>query len=531
MAKKERVLRKKKKNYHVRFIFAALAFLVGTLIIILPLTLMAMSEWFTASFYVSLAILIVLDVCCGIFIANSDVQVDFKVSWLTVLLCLPYAGAFLYLMYAQKVTTKRLKKRRINKINLQLRQSVDDTTKTLNELKEENEDAYAISRSVYKSALSGVYKKTTAEYFKFGELGFPKMIEELKKAKKFIFIEYFIIESGEFFDSIYEVLKDKAAQGVDVRFIYDDFGSVAKIDKYFYKKVREDGIQCLVFNRVRPFVDIRQNSRDHRKILIIDGCIGFTGGCNLADEYINKIERFGTWKDNIIMLKGEAVNGLTNVFLSSWALNTKFVNNENPKDFHYEVNKELHPEIILRDEGYFQPFGEIPFDGENTCRDVYLSMIHRAKDYCYLSTPYLIPDSELITALQNAAKSGVDVRIITPGIPDKKMVYQATRSYYAKLLASGVRIYEYTPGFNHTKMMVIDDKIGLTGTCNFDFRSFYLHFENCVFISNSPVIKDMKEDLDEMIANGQAQSATEYLNKSIWRRILWAFLRIIVPLL
>ena len=271
--------------------------------------------------------------------------------------------------------------------------------------------------------------------------------------------------------------------------------------------------------------------RDHRKILVIDGCVGFTGGCNLADEYINKVERFGVWKDNIIMFKGEAVNGLTNTFLSSWALNNKFENNgEDPKSFHYEKNRYLHENYPVIS-GFYQPFGEVPFDGENTSRDVYLAMINRSKKYCYLSTPYLIPDSELVTALLNAAKSGVDVRIVTPGIPDKKMVYCVSRSYYGKLLAGGVKIYEYTPGFNHTKMMVCDDEMALTGTCNFDFRSFYLHFENCVFIVDSPVIFNMRQDMEEMIKKGKRQEATVYLNKPFRTKVLWAFLRIIVPLL
>lgn len=530
MGKKTYLIKKKKKNYHVRFIIAALVFLLGTLALVVPLTLFLLDPDYVASVYVSLIILVCIDFVCSIFILNSGSQVDFKVSWLTVMLCLPYVGAFLYILYAQKITTKRLKKNRLNKISKQLIASVDNCDDVLLKEEQEFEDASLISKYIYRSSVSAVYQNTVAEYFEFGELGFPKMLEELKKAKKFIFIEYFIIEDGEFFNSIYEILKEKAKEGVDVRFIYDDFGSVAKIDKNFYRKVRSDGIQCLVFNRVRPFVDIRQNSRDHRKILVIDGCVGFTGGCNLADEYINKVVRFGTWKDNIIMLKGSAVNGLTNVFLTSWALNKKFKKIENSKLFHFEVNRALHPEIELKDDGYFQPFGEVPFDSEDTSKGVYLAMINKAKKYVYLSTPYLIPDSELLTALENAAKSGIDVRIITPGIPDKKIVYQATKSYYAKLLICGVKIYEYKPGFNHTKMMVVDDNMGLTGTCNFDFRSFYLHFENCVFIANSSVIKNMKDDLDSMIANGAEQKENDYLNRPFIVKLFWALLRVIVPL-
>ena len=532
MGKKASKLKKKRRHSHLRFIVAALVFLLGTILIVGLILCLILVESFGRFFYIPLIILLLLDVICGLFIANSQSQVDFKVSWLTVLLCLPYAGALLYLLYAQKITTKGKKALRRNKINKKLKEGKLDSTSVLEEIKSKNEDAYLVANKIYKQSYASIYKNTHFEYYPLGENGFPVMIEELKKAKKFIFFEYFIIESGIFFDDIYEILKQKVKEGVDVRMIYDDFGSVAKINSYFFRDARKNGIKCFAFNRLRPLVDVSQNSRDHRKILVIDGAVGFSGGCNIADEYINKIVRFGIWKDNIFMLKGEAVNGLTTLFLSNWMLHNKksFVE-EDPKEFFYEKMKSIHPIGLIEHEGYFQPFGEVPFDGENGTRDAFLQIIQTSKKYLYISTPYLIPDSEIVTALESAAKSGVDVRIITPGIPDKKVVYSVTRSYYANLLLNGVKIYEYTPGFNHAKIMVSDDKIAITGTANLDFRSMYLHFENSVLICLSPKIAEIRDDVLEMSKIGKKINVNDYLHVPLRKKIMWAFLRIIAPLI
>ena len=530
MSKKAKVLRKKKKNFHVRFIISALAFLLGTIAIIVALLIFMLYESARVYFVIPVIVLFVLDFVCGIFIANSSVQVDFKVSWLTILLCLPFAGAILYLLFAQKITTKSKKKRRYNVINRLLITGQTDSRQQLSSLKSIDPDSYNIAKKLERWSFASLYQNTNVEYFNYGQYGFPKMIEELKKAKRFIFFEYFIIESGEFFDSIYEVLKEKAKEGVDVRMIYDDFGSVTKMDTYFFKEVRKNGIRCFPFNRIRPTVDIRQNSRDHRKILVIDGIVGFTGGCNIADEYINKVRRFGVWRDNIIMLKGEAVSGLSNIFLSNWMLYEGRKFDDEPKNYQFEKNKDLVNFNITND-GYVQPFGEVPFDGENGARDAFLTIIQKAQKYVYISTPYLIPDSEIMTALETAAKSGVDVRIVTPGIPDKKMVYSVTRSYYAPLLIAGVKIYEYLPGFNHAKIIVSDDKRAITGTANLDFRSFYLHFENCVFLADNSKINDIKIDLINMCDEGLSISSSDYLNINLFKKIKRAFLRIIAPLL
>ena len=530
MEDKLKKIQKKRKPSHFRFIVAALVFLIGTIVLVGLFFVLILIESIGRYFYIPILTIILIDIICGLFIANSQSQVDFKVSWLAILLCLPLIGAILYLLYAQKITTKGKRALRRNVINKKIKEGRTDSTEILNELKVKNNDAYVIANKIYKQSYFSLYKNTSFEYYPMGEQGFPVMIEELKKAKKFIFFEYFIIESGKFFDEIYSILIQKAKEGIDVRMIYDDFGSVAKINSYFYKDAEKNGIKCFPFNRLRPMVDIRQNSRDHKKILVIDGVVGFSGGCNIADEYINKVVRFGVWKDNIFMLKGEAVNGLTTMFLSTWFINKKHGSNENPKDYFFDKMKDVRNDVVPSFDGYFQPFQEVPFDGENVLRDAFLQIITSSRKYCYISTPYLIPDSEILTALETAAKSGVDVRIVTPGIPDKKIVYSITRSYYANLLLSGVKIYEYTPGFNHAKIIVSDDTVSITGTGNLDFRSFYLHFEDSVLICLSPKIKDIRNDLLGMMNDGKIVKVEEYLNIPLHKKIIWALLRILAPL-
>jgi len=524
---------KKKKVPHIRVYTFALIFLIQIIALIGLIYLLVTYQALINYIWLPFLILYILDFVVSIFILNSKVESDFKTSWLVVIIIFPYGGVFLYLLFAHKTTTRKMRKLRFNKINYSLISGKIDCHNTLKEISDINEDAYIISSYLSNNCFASVFKNTSVKYFSYGQYGFPKMLEEIKKAKKFIFVEYFIIEDGYMFNSIYKLLKQKVKEGVDVRLIYDDFGSVKKIENYFFKKARSAGIRCFAFNRIRPTVDIRQNSRDHRKIMVIDGVVGFTGGCNLADEYINKVIRFGDWKDNIIMLKGEAVTGLTNLFLSNWNLmyrKTKFENPDILSEYSYYNNKQLLSEVIESD-GYVQPFGEVPFDGEDGNKNTFISMIFKAKKSIFISTPYLILDSEIQSALCSAAKSGISVKIVTPGIPDKKIVYQMSRSYYPKLLLSGVKIYEYTPGFNHAKIIVVDDDMAVTGTVNFDYRSFYLHFENSVFLFNCSVIKDIKNDMIKMVDDSKEVDTNEYLTKPLYLRLFWGILRVFAPLI
>lgn len=518
----------KTKRPGFRFYIVLLMFCLETILVICILLLASLFPFAVNYFWIPFLVYIIVNSLNALFIINTNVNTAFRLSWITITIIFPFAGLIIYWLYADKITTKKMKKIRFSTINSELGKGLVIKNDVLNNIQIENQDAYAISNYILKNSFSAPYQNSSLEYFSMGDYVVESMLEELKKAKKFIFMEYFIIEYGSFFDSIYEILKEKAKEGLDVRLIYDDFGSIFKINANFYKKAIKDGIKCYSFNRCRPFMDIRQNNRDHRKMIIIDGVCAFTGGMNIADEYINKVERFGLRKDNCLMIKGEAVNGFTNLFLS----NRKLLERDkeiNHLLYTYESNKCLREENIISD-GFIQPFGDVPFDNEETARNVLLQLISRAKKSIYISTPYLVPDDDLISALINASKSGIEVKIITPGIPDKKVCYSLTRSYYGKLAFYGIKIYEYTPGFNHTKLYVIDDKFAVTGTVNFDFRSLYLHFENAVFLYANSKVANMKEDLLNMVEISKKIDDDKYINVGIFKKLYWSILKIFAPL-
>jgi cardiolipin synthase len=329
---------------------------------------------------------------------------------------------------------------------------------------------------------------TEAKYFRSGEEMFPAMLAELEKAEHFIFLEYFIIEEGRFWGAILDVLAKKAAAGVDVRVIYDDMGCVGKLPTGYNLKLESMGIKCTAFNPFVPFISVVMNNRDHRKILVIDGHTAFTGGINLADEYINAKSPYGYWKDTGVMLHGKATWNFTYMFLQMWNVlrGTK-------EDFDVYRPERYHTESF-EGKGFVQPFSDNPLDDEPISQNVYIDIISQAEKYVYICTPYLVPDDEMKNALIRAAKRGVDVRLITPGIPDKKVIYRLTRSYYPALIEGGVKIYEYTPGFVHAKSIVCDDRITLVGTINMDFRSLYLHFECGVLMTGTGAALAVRDD-------------------------------------
>ena len=307
------------------------------------------------------------------------------------------------------------------------------------------------------------------DYYPLGELAFEEMLKELKKAEKFIFFEYFIVKPGIMWNKILDILKEKAKSGIEVRVMYDDLGCVGSLNKKYPEELKKFGIKCIVFNRLSPLSGIIMNNRDHRKILVIDGKVAFSGGINIADEYINEDSRFGHWKDNGIKISGDAVWNYTVMFLTMWNSFEKVDEDFNKYKYKFTKNK--------TNKGYIAPYGESPLDDELLGQNIYLNIINQANDYVYICTPYLITDTDMINSLVLAAKRGVDVRIIIPGIPDKKLVYMLTESYVEPLVSHGVKVYRYTPGFIHGKVFVADDKISTVGTINLDYRSLYLHFE------------------------------------------------------
>lgn len=525
---------KKRNFFQPRVFISALLFFVQVILFIVFFIVLVVFPFGTQYLFGSMIVLLLFDLVLALFIANTKVEAAFKISWLVIVICMPFVGGFLYLLFANKMTTKKMRKQRINVINDLKVKLKPNCTKELSLLNSENESAGSIANYLYMNAHSATYTNTSVTYYEIGDISLKPMVEELKKAKKFIFMEYFIMQSGEFFDSIFNVLTQKAREGLDVRLIYDDFGCSSKMSSFFYREVRKAGVKCYPFNYVRPFVDIRQNNRDHRKIMVIDGVVGFTGGINIADEYINKGSKFGLWKDNCVMLKGPAVNGLTNLFLSIWKMLERKKQEVDPiinfEKYSYSKNKIYDDRENKKIHGFVIPFGDEPFDGEDTGRNVFLQMISKANKYVYISTPYLILDEELISALEVAAKAGVDVRIITPGTPDKKIVYQCTRSYYGTLLINGVKVCEYQPGFNHEKMVVVDGKMAETGTINFDFRSLYLHFENGIFFYGGKEVEKMNEDIIKMLKDSKEVDTKKYLKASKIRVIWWSILRIFATL-
>lgn len=364
-----------------------------------------------------------------------------------------------------------------------------------------------------------VTKNNNINYYKLGELAYPEMLKELKNAKKFLFLEYFIIKNGTMWSEILKILEEKAKEGLDVRLIYDDMGCIALLPTSYPKQMEEKGIKCIAFNKLNPFLGVIMNNRDHRKMMIIDGKTVFSGGMNLADEYINLEHPYGKWKDNGIKITGEAVWNFTIMFLNMW--NSYRKDDEDYKKYKYDFSKEN-----LEQNGYTIPYGETPLDNEIVGENVYLNIINQAQKYVYIMTPYLIIDTDMINSLILAAKRGVDVRIVVPGIPDKKIVYSLTTSYFETLIKNGVKIYKYTPGFVHSKVFVSDDNIATVGTINLDYRSLYLHFECGVFMQDVEEIKDVKKDLVDTIGESHFVSKKEAmpkLLKSVWQAVLRLF--------
>lgn len=466
----------------------------------------------------------IISILVVLFIVNKEDNPAYKIAWIIPILLFPIFGGLLYFFLGNKKPTRKMRRRIQNEYERKnnIRVQDEDIIKDI-----ENQDLRVAGQTRYLSKCMGfpIYKNTKAIYYKSGEENFKDIIKELKAAKHYIFMEYFIIDEGYMWDTILEILEQKAQEGLDVRLIYDDMGCISNLPYKYDKILEARGIKCMAFNPFIPFLSLAMNNRDHRKILVIDGHTGFTGGINLADEYINIKERFGYWKDTGIMLKGEGVWNLTTMFLYMWNSFRKTDQDYNKFRPHIYLDK------IIQHDGYVQPYGDSPLDEEVVGENVYLNIINNAKKYVYIFTPYLIIDNEMMTALCLASKRGIDVKIVTPGIPDKKTVFKLTRSYYHQLIQNGVKIYEYKPGFLHAKVVVCDDEIATVGTINFDYRSLYLHFECGVFLYKSKCIKEIKNDALETIEKSEKIENTNVFAKGKIDTLFRAILRVFAPLL
>lgn len=497
--------------------------ILTVLLILVQFVLMFMVVSAFASYYLPIgACLVALSILMALFIIRLDESSSYKLTWVVIILAAPVFGGLLYLYLSNKRPMKRMRNKmdkEHSRLGVVLKQDDGVLEKMEPRLRE---------TSKYLAKYSGcpVRMNSETEYFSCGEELYPVLLRELEKAEKYIFAEFFIIAPGVFWDSVLEILKKKAAEGVDVKLIYDDWGCMSNLPANFPKKLAEYGIKTLKFNPFIPVVSVIMNHRDHRKIVVIDGKTAFTGGFNLADEYINKKERFGYWKDSAVMIKGDGVLNLTGLFAEMWnSFSEEKIDCEDCKAEDYGDVKSC---------GFIQPFGDSPLDNEQVSENVYLEIINQAEDYVYIFTPYLVIDDQMKVALSLAAKRGVDVRIVTPGIPDKKMVFRVTRSYYQTLIASGVKIYEFTPGFIHAKSFVCDDRMAVVGSINMDFRSLYLHFECGVFMSSDkkgsvPAIMKLKQDCFDTFEKSHAIKRRE--SRSFGRSIFDAVLRVLGPLI
>ncbi len=514
------------KNGIARMVFSGLVIIAVCNFIIITFT-----RLYNVSVYVRI-VTITIGLGVSLILYSKPKTSSMKIPWIILILILPPLGLGLYLIVGFNSGTF-IMRRRYEKVKSYLMPELNDRKigikRDQDYLKLKNEDPQLANISRYLIDYSGfpVYQNTDIVYFDDASKALNAQKEALRRAQKFIFMEYHAIEDKEAWWGIQKILEERVRAGVEVRVFYDDMGSIGFINTDFVKRMKEVGINCRVFNPFMPGLNVFLNNRDHRKITVIDGKIGFTGGYNLANEYFNITHPYGNWKDTGIKLIGEAVRSMTITFLENW----NAVKEGDPKDMDF---KKYLPDVNYKaqEEGVFiQPYADSPLDNERVGEEVYISMANKASRYCWFITPYLILTDEMRHALCLAAKRGVDVRIITPGIPDKKLVYMVTRSYYNALARDGVRIYEWTPGFCHCKMSVADDKAATCGTINLDYRSLYHHFENGCLYMHTKAVLDTKDDFIRIMQQSREVTLDYKVGRKKTMRVIQLILRLFSPLL
>jgi len=464
-----------------------------------------------------------LSIIVCFYILNKKEKSGFKLTWIFLILLFPLFGGLVYVIFHSQADSRALKR---------LTEASDRRYRPLyrlcgDRLPEIEKAAPALARQArYLQNRAGfpLYTRTEARFFPSGETFFAALLPELEKAERYIFLEFFILHPGIMLDSVLDILERKSRAGLDVRFIYDDVGCMATLPLDYKRQMERRGIKCQVFNPFKPILSSQQNNRDHRKIVCVDGKVAFTGGINLADEYINARERFGHWKDAAVMLRGEGAWSLTMIFLQMWNLSLK--EGEDCARFYPWT---LSP-CPADGEGWAQPYADSPIDNENVGEHVYIQIINNARRYLYINTPYLVPDDNLLSALTLAAKSGVDVRVITPHRWDKWILAVVSRSYYRQLVSAGVKVYEYVSGFNHSKTFVSDDEVATVGTTNMDFRSLYLHFECGVCLYGREAALAVKEDFLSTLPSCR-EITLQDCHRNAAQRVFQDVLRVFAPLM
>lgn len=511
---KEKV--QKEINYiPVRYIIAILITLFEVLAV---LGIVAALCYYVPYFYLAAW---ATEIACVIKVIASDDNPDYKIPWLLFILIVPIAGFMLYFMFYSRTLQKKFIRRLAD---LKRHSYKKDDAKLFEELREENPVAAAQAKMLCDIAETHLFTDTKQEYFPLGEDMYRRMLLDLEAAEKFIYLEYFIIEEGKFWNSILDILKRKAAEGVEIKVSYDDIGCMMTLPGDYHRTLRKWGIEAIPFSRLRGNADSEFNNRSHRKILVIDGKVGYTGGVNIADEYINEVVKFGHWKDIGIRLEGEAVWELTKLFLVDYGINEKEV---------LVTGNELYPvQTHIEEQGYMIPFGDGPHPiyERRVGKSVIQNMLSGATRYAWMTSPYLIIDNDLCTDLENAALRGVDVRIIVPHIPDKKLILSMTRSFYHRLMSAGVKIYEYEPGFIHAKSYLVDDDYAMIGTINLDYRSLVHHFENGVWMYQCEANQALKADIEDALKKC-IEVTPAMLKTNLLQRFICAVVRIFAPML
>ena len=467
------------------------------------------------------ALYLITNLICIVKIIASDDNPDYKAPWLICVIALPIVGFVLYVMfYSRKLEGRYIK--RIKSVRAQ-KYAYDDSY-ARERLASEDKVAASQAKMLCEISRSHLFLNTDVRYFPSGRATWESLIDDLWRAEKFIFIEFFIIDSGVFWSSVLEVLRRKAALGVDVRVIYDDVGCMTTLPGNYDRILRSYGINTVIFSKLCGNADSKFNNRSHRKIVVIDGKVGYTGGINIADEYVGERVKFGHWKDAGVRIEGDAVREMTWLFLFDFGINSKTLQ-EPPADAYPSLNS-------TQTDGYVIPFGDgpKPIYSRGVAKSAIQNMVCAATEYVYVTTPYLIMDNDLCSDIERAALRGVDVRIVVPHVPDKRIVFAMTRSFYHRLMDAGVKIYEYEPGFIHAKTYVADGKYAIVGTSNLDYRSLVHNFENGVWMYGNKAVRNVKEDVDEVI--GKSLLITEDMLKTgALRRFVRALIRIFAPMM
>lgn len=457
-----------------------------------------------------------------IYIINAKQNPAFKLAWIVPVLVFPFFGVAMYIFFKIQQTPKRINKK-IKKIEEEMKSALPQNSDVLAELESESKRVCNLAKYMDNAGGYPVYKNTEVEYFPVGEAKFKTLISELEKAEKYIFMEYYIIEKSKMWNTMLKILEEKVKQGVEVRIMYDGMCSIAMLPWNFPEVLEEKGIKCKIFSPIVPVLSTCQNNRDHRKIVVIDGKVAFTGGINIGDEYINEYEKYGHWKDTSIMLKGDAVKSFVVMFLQMWNLDEKKL-----EDYDKYIVKEKSE---IKASSYVMPYADNPYDNDNIAEQVYMDILNTAKKYVYIMTPYLILDNEILQALKYAAKRGIITVIIMPHVPDKMYTYLLARTYYEELLEAGVKIYEYTPGFIHAKVFVSDDEKAVVGSINLDYRSLYLNFECAAYMYKSSAIENIKEDFERTLEECEEITIQSHKKYSLFKKFIGRILRLFAPLM